>query len=296
MMLKTVESKKNLSVVLVLSLLLLLSSCAYDPIIKTSTQDYKPSPNAREDKKIEAQSLAEPSWKFMALKTDDGKEIFGKYYKAEINATASDSGAIASNSNAVVPKSNVIVILLHMLDKDHSSWDTFAEQLYLENYSVIAVDLRGHGKSAENTGSWEEFSKEDFNNMVLDVKEAKEFALHEKKTRFVIIGASIGANLALNYAAKDNEVLGVALLSPGLDYRGVNIKNAILNYGQRPILLAASEDDKYSADTVNELTTKLFGKKKLVMFKDAGHGTEMLKWSELDKEIIAWLKEVISST
>ncbi len=273
MVMKRVKFKKNLTVVLLLSLLLILSSCAYEYPVKTSSQNYKPSPYSREDTKVEAQSSAEPSWKLIALKTEDDKEIFGKYY--------------STNSTAMI-------ILLHMLDKDHSSWDKFAEQLYLENYSVISIDLRGHGKSAENTGSWERFSKEDFNNMILDVKEAKEFGLHEKKSRFILIGASIGANTALNYAAKDDEISRIALLSPGMDYRGANIENAVLNYGQRPILLAASEEDKYSADTIKELNTRLFGKKKIVMFKDAGHGTEMFKGTELDKEIIAWLKENFS--
>ena len=260
-------------------LMLVLVGCTYEPALKTSTQNYKPSPNPREDSKAEAPSSAEQYWKFVSLKTDDDKEIFGKYYNA--------------NTEATEPYSNVAIILLHMLDKDHSSWDKFAEQLYLENYSVISIDLRGHGESAKNTGSWQDFTDKDFNNMVLDIKEAKEFALHEKKTRFVIIGASIGANTALNYAAKDKEITGVALLSPGMDYRGVEIENPALSYDQRPILLAASEEDTYSADAVKELNSKIFGKKKIVMFKDAGHGTDMFKGTELDKELLDWLKENI---
>lgn len=278
MMLKIVESKKKFSkefsVILVLSLLLVLSSCAYKYPVKTSIDEYKPSPQPREDKKIDAQKSAElivpVTAQAISLKTEDNKTIFGKYYKTD---------------------SHIAVILLHMLDKDHSSWDKFAVQLYLENYSVISIDLRGHGKSS---GNWKEFAKEDFNGMILDVKEAKEFGLHEKNTKFVIIGASIGANIALNYAAKDNEILGVVLLSPGLDYRGVKTDTSGLNYDQRPILLVASEEDTYSANSVKELNTKLFGKKKLVMFKNAGHGTDMFKSTVLDKEIVAWLKENVS--
>ncbi|MBS3158588.1 alpha/beta fold hydrolase [Candidatus Woesearchaeota archaeon] len=272
--------KKIISIMALAVLMLVLVGCSYEPAVKTSAQNYKPSPNPREESKAEAVSSAEQYWKFVSLKTDDDKEIFGKYYKADDNVTGYDS--------------NVIVILLHMLDKDHSSWDKFAEQLYDLGYSVIAIDLRGHGKSAESTGSWQDFSEKDFNDMTLDVKEAKEFGLHEKKTRFVIIGASIGANTALNYAAKDKEILGVALLSPGMDYRGLEIENTALSYGQRPILLAASEEDTYSADAVKELNSKIFGKKKIVMFKDAGHGTDMFKGTELDKELLNWLKEVIT--
>ena len=276
---------KNITLIIALiTLTIILISCAYEYPVKTSIDEYKPSPQPRGDKKIDAQKSAEliepVTAQAISLKTKDDKTIFGKYYKADANATGSNS--------------NVAVILLHMLDKDHSSWDKFAVQLYLENYSVISIDLRGHGESAKSTGSWQDFTEKDFNNMILDVKEAKEFGLHEKKTKFVIIGASIGANTALNYATEDNEILGVVLLSPGLDYRGVKTDTSALNYGQRPILLVASEEDTYSANSVKELNTKLFGKKKLVMFKNAGHGTDMFESTELDKEIIAWLKENVS--
>ncbi|MBI2136120.1 alpha/beta fold hydrolase [Candidatus Woesearchaeota archaeon] len=269
---------KNITLIMALiTLTIILVSCAYKYPVKTSIDEYKPSPQPREDRKIDAQKSAEligpVTAEAISLKTKDNKTIFGKYHKTD---------------------SHIAVILLHMLDKDHSSWDKFAVQLYLENYSVISIDLRGHGESAKSTGSRQDFTEKDFNNMILDVKEAKEFGLHEKKSKFVIIGASIGANTALNYAAKDNEILGVVLLSPGLDYRGVKTDTSALNYGQRPILLVASEEDTYSANSAKELNTKLFGKKKLVMFKNAGHGTDMFESTELDKEIIAWLKENVS--
>src|SRR3989339_138768 len=40
-----------------------------------------------------------------------------------------------------------VVILLHMLDKDKSSWNQFIRPLLNNNYAVYAVDLRGHGRS-----------------------------------------------------------------------------------------------------------------------------------------------------
>ena len=259
----------GLRLISLLLILLLLVSCAHEYALKNSSNEYKTSPSPREDKKVETSYSSELiDAKLITLKTEDGKNIFGKYYRTN---------------------SSTIIILLHMLDKDHNSWDKFAEELYLLNYSVIAIDFRGHGKSS---GKWENFNIEDFNSMILDVKEAKEFGLLEKKSNFVIIGASIGANIALNYAATDKEVKGVALLSPGLDYHGVKIDVATLNYGQRSILLAASEDDKYSADTVRELSSKLVGKKKLVMYKAAGHGTDMfVNEPKLENEIIEWLNE-----
>ena len=265
------ERMKKTSAIILLVIVLVITSCAYEYQVETSSDEYKASPAPRNDKKVETSYSSDLiNAKYITLKTEDSKNIFGKYYKTNTSTA---------------------IILLHMLNNDHTSWDKFAEKWYSLNYTVIAIDLRGHGKSS---GSWKEFNAKDFNDMLLDVKEAKEFGLLEKKSKFVIIGASIGANIALNYAAKDNDIKGVALLSPGLDYRGVKIDSAALNYGQRPILLVASEDDKYSADTVKELNSKLVGKKKLIMYKAAGHGTDMFSEPKLEEEIIEWLKENIN--
>ena len=55
-----------------------------------------------------------------------------------------------------------------------------------------------------------------------------------------IAGASIGANLAVLDAADDPGVRSIALLSPGLDYRGLRIEAAMKKYGARPALLAGA--------------------------------------------------------
>lgn len=92
-------------------------------------------------------------------------------------------------------------------------------------FSVIAIDLRGHGASE---GNWRSFSPREFNAVVLDVKAAKDYLISRgvKPGRMGIVGASIGANIALRYAAEDGEIKTVVLLSPGLNYRGVAIEEA----------------------------------------------------------------------
>ena len=67
------------------------------------------------------------------------------------------------------------VILLHMLGRDRSTWNEFAQDLSHRGYAVLSVDLRGHGESIKQgnaTISYQSFVPDDFKNMTLDVKGA----------------------------------------------------------------------------------------------------------------------------
>lgn len=209
----------------------------------------------------------------ISIKTEDGFEIIGSFYKSE-----SDTG----------------VVLLHMLNRNRNDWNAFARQLQKEGYNVLSIDLRGHGQSLKKDGrtaEWQTFSEKDFNDIILDVKAAKEFLESKGVNKISLVGASIGANIALNYAAEDIEIKTVILLSPGLDYRGVKVDDNAKDYGNRPILIVASEDDEYSATASKTLIEQAVGKKELKMYTNAGHGTRMFPNTDLDKVIIDWLKE-----
>jgi len=209
----------------------------------------------------------------VSIKTEDGFEIISSFYKSN-----SDDG----------------IILLHMLNRDRNDWNAFAEQLQKEGYNVLSIDLRGHGQSLKKDGrsiGWQIFSTKDFNDMVFDVKASKDFLENKGITKISLIGASIGANTALNYVGEDIEIKTVILLSPGLDYRGVKIENTIKDYENRPILIVASEDDEYSATSSKALIELAVGKKELKMYTNAGHGTKMFSNTDLDKVIINWVKE-----
>ena len=64
--------------------------------------------------------------------------------------------------------------------------------------------------------------------------------------RTAIVGASIGANLALLVGANNNQVAAVAALSPGDDFQGIRPTGVLSNFGNRPVYLIASQDDPYS--------------------------------------------------
>lgn len=199
------------------------------------------------------------------LQTEDNLNIVVNFYEAD---------------------SDKAVILLHMLGRNKEDWVNFANTLVKNNYNVLALDFRGHGKS---DGDLNKFSEKDFNNMVLDVKEAKSFLTSNGKKEIVIIGASIGANTAMNYAVLDNEIKNIVLLSPGLDYRGVKTEDSVKKYKNK-ILVVSSEDDEYSFESSRTLKS-LNKNVELKEYKSGGHGTRMFPATDLEKVLLGWLNK-----
>ena len=176
------------------------------------------------------------------------------------------------------------VVLLHMLGRNRGDWDTFARQLQDAGYGVIAIDLRGHGES-EGEREWDK--------MTQDAAIAASFIRSRPEInpdRIALIGASIGANIAINYGAQDPEVAGVALLSPGLNYRGVKTAEAVTQYGARPLFIAASSEDDYAAKSARKLDSLAQGPHQLLILENQGHGTQMLgKDNGLEEALQQWL-------
>ena len=242
--------------------LVLLISCS-EQHAKESMAISQPLP--RESPVKEIQPIKETGVQTVDLKTEDNINIKGTFYKG----------------NQGMPS----LILLHMLDRTRNDWDEFAKKLQDKGYNAIAIDFRGHGQSDLN---WKGFSEQDFGNMALDVKAAKKF-LDDKKlgNNVGVIGASIGANNAINYAFKDNSIKTAALLSPGLNYRGVFIEYEGKQY-IKPVLIMASEDDTYSADSSKTLNS-FFINSKLKLYSGSLHGTNLLGNYDADDLIFNWI-------
>jgi esterase/lipase len=199
------------------------------------------------------------------------------------NGLITDDGFnIAYDYHYVSPQG---VILVHMMGGSKSDYNALAKFLNDNGYSTISIDLRGHGKS---TGDTKTFSDEDFQNMKYDLKTAKNFLVKNGVNKIGIIGASIGANLALNYAAS-SDIKRIIMLSPGEDYRSIKTVEIIPNY-KGSVLLTASKDDPYSYNTAQKLDTLASGTHKFVSFDSGGHGTNMLNaHPELQQTILDFL-------
>jgi len=204
----------------------------------------------------------------ITFNTQDGIKIAATFYKA-------------SNPTGVA------VILLHMRARTREDWQEFALKLNDAGFDVLAIDFRGHGESSGPRV--EDFSDADYQKLILDVKASVNY-LNTKNPNFkiAIAGASIGANTALNYAVQNPNVAAVALLSPGLNFKGVRTDGASKQISP-PVFLAVSSDDPQSFSGL-EIWKRNIGHLELVTFSDAGHGTNMFgPHPELAEKIIDWL-------
>lgn len=174
------------------------------------------------------------------------------------------------------------LILLHMLGRNKSDWKKFALFMKSKGYSSVAINFRNNGNATEQM-------------LLQDVDTAYKFLKQKQNTKIIIIGASIGANTALNFAEINKEINAIVLLSPGLNYRNVKTESTMKNYSGRSILIVASYEDKYSAESSAVLDKIARGKHKLILYHGAGHGTNMLlNEKKLKEEIFTFVKQEIN--
>ena len=115
-----------------------------------------------------------------------------------------------------------------------------------------------------------------------------------------IVGASIGANLALQYQAEHSEMKAAVLLSAGLNYRGVETEPLTVRVlpEQSVFLVGAKGDIRSSGGSCADAASILFNilparDKKLKVFDGPEHGTDLFTaHPELMDEIVNWLREI----
>jgi pimeloyl-ACP methyl ester carboxylesterase len=216
----------------------------------------------------------------VTFKTDDNVTIVGAYYQGDPSRPAA--------------------LMLHMMPAAKESWSGLAEALSAVGWSVLAIDLRGHGESTWAAGrqlDYTQFTNGEHRAKLKDVEAAMRWlgSRGADPSRTALVGASIGANLSIAYAAAHKQIPAVVALSPGLDYRGVTTadKAAVLAPSQK-LFLAASAEDEYSFATDKELSRKKAGAV-LREFEGLGHGTAMLERDPtLIPEIVAWLTRAVA--
>lgn len=221
--------------------------------------------------------------------TKDGVEIHGLCVEAE-------------KQNAPT------VLLLHMMPAVKESWEEFQKQLQKAGFQSLAIDLRGHGESVWKNGGridYEDFTDAQQQEKIYDIEAAIDFLKeHGMELKQVsLVGASIGANLALKYQAEHPEIKATVLLSPGLDYRGIKTEPLARNIAenQSVYLVGAREDNRSSGQSCADMVETLFGllkskNKKLKIVEGKEHGTDMFAAnSGMIDEVMGWLNDIYFS-
>ena len=206
---------------------------------------------------------AAPEAEKVTFTTSDGVEIVGDYYAPEGKKKAP------------------CAICVHMYPAERSSWKPLVPDLRARGFAVLAYDIRGAGESllpkekALNRLYGDRDTKL-FGDAWKDAEAAAKFLAGRKEcdaSRIVMIGASVGCSISLDFASRDPNVVAVVCLSPGKDYMGINSTKHIAKLGKRPVLLISPEAEKASSQGLAKRH-----KESTVEIKPGGedrHGTRM---------------------
>jgi len=181
------------------------------------------------------------------------------------------------------------VVLVHMLGRSKDEWAVVAARLQEAGATVLAMDLRGHGGSGGNGGS--------FGPMPGDIRTAVEWLSARGGIRpgaLALVGASLGATLAVMAAAELPSVRAVGLISPSLDYRGLRLDAALLRkLGSKAVWLVASTEDPYALRTIRELAGP-DGVREQRLSAMRAHGTALFSADpDLTAALVDWLRRTL---
>ncbi len=228
---------------------------------------------------------ADPNAVAVSFTTDDGWLIKGTYFIGD--------------------PSMPLLILVPGVNESRGAFGPLVTELRAKGYDVLAYDPRGVGESTFHNGvktTWLSFSDMDFQASVQDLVAAKYYALSsfQSAPRIGIIGASIGANEALVFAANETspELKALVLLSPGDNFRGIESAPALAAINQqasRPdILFATSQGDASSAASAQNLNLTYAGKHQLALLTGDRHGTVMLTDPTFRTQVVDFLADAFA--
>lgn len=185
-------------------------------------------------------------------------------------------------------KGGVVMVLAHGVGSSRGEWEKLTTRLQAAGVGSLAVDLRGHHdslKGPKGSGDFTTFDgSHEWPKAAEDLFAAARWLTAKgiPENRIAFGGASIGANLAALAAAKSPKAPFLLLLSPGPDYRGVELK---MRRGLKTFV-GASANDAYAHQTLGPLAM-LDG---VETFEPPfGHGVQMFDDQSTLDRVVAWV-------
>src|SRR5271165_1862839 len=124
------------------------------------------------------------------------------------------------------------VVLIHGFTGDRVLMSGLARRLADNGYGVLAIDLNGHGENRNPFNG----SNFDSSSLRENVKAAVDFLRSSQSvdgSRIVVMGHSMGAGAALDYATNDPNLKAAVMISGGWTLGPVPPKNALFIFAQR---------------------------------------------------------------
>lgn len=228
---------------------------------------------------IKNNNLTSPTMNKINITTEDGKKIVGNYYQPseEIKGW---------------------VLYLHMMPATKESYSELASRLQMVKYVGLAIDLRGHGESQDGPDGYKKYSLKETMNSIKDIVAAIDFLKKQGASlnQIYIVGASIGANLAIEYASQYNEIKKIVALSPGTNYYGIKAGELVKNFNanQKLFIVGSKDDTNVPGDDlqIQKISKNYPYKDNIIVniYETGGHGTDILKSNpDVEDNIVEFL-------
>lgn len=197
----------------------------------------------------------------VSIEAADGKLLHGAYFAPHADAPA--------------------VLVIHQLYSNRHSWNDLIQPMMEAGFNVLAIDLRGHGRT-RGAINWTRTQD--------DIQLWAAWLLEQPSARSVsMVGSSMGSVLALDGCATFEGCRAAVALSPALDYFRVDATEAYM--ADYPKLVIYAERDRYPAldmPTIAEIAVNTA----FVAYPGNAHGVALFDVDEtLIPTIIAWLRD-----
>jgi dienelactone hydrolase len=176
-----------------------------------------------------------------------------------------------------------LVVVAHGFTADQQIMSNISRSLANHGFAVLAIDFRGHGS---NTHPFE-------GDIVEDLKAAVDWAdtsPYIDTNRIAVLGHSMGASAALEFASRDPRVKAVVPVSGGDVIDDARVPSKIL-------FLAAQRDPSFIRDRQKDLAEQLKGKTDIRQVTVGGKDHATILWSDTAiRETQQWLDAAFGTT
>lgn len=174
------------------------------------------------------------------------------------------------------------VLLLHMLNSQKEAWAPLLAAI--EGQATLALDFRGHGQSpGARSGA----------GYIEDARAALAFLRSQGYTEIEVVGASVGADVAIALAAQE-QLRAIAVLSPVQGAAGIDISAAVPAV-EEPFLYLVDAQDAPAWETYGALAYENEGIRS-VFVTGAGHGTDIfasVRGADFATTVADWLEKPV---
>ncbi|GMU41289.1 MAG: hypothetical protein AMXMBFR23_21550 [Chloroflexota bacterium] len=186
-----------------------------------------------------------------------------------------------------------VAIYLHEYRETQATWWDYATVIRRIPVSAITFDFRGH--TEEEGDARDDGDQDDIPGMVEDARAAVAFAREQGFEQIMLVGAGMGAAVAIEVAAGEPDLRVIGLSTPS-EFDLLLTRESIVPVADR-VALAATEEDLSAAHSLTELQEAgRIPAERVRLYPGRAHGVEMLTSAEdgTPTEARVWVDELLT--